>query len=75
MLLDRLDDALDGRSQVVLVKGEAGSGKTAVLTELARRAERADPRLVVVAGQCQPSTGAVDLYAPFRQVLGLLSGR
>jgi DNA-binding SARP family transcriptional activator/predicted ATPase len=73
-LHDDLRRALRGRSQIRFVQGEAGSGKTALLSEFVRLADREDPRLIVVGGQCPPHTGTTDLYAPFRQVFGMLVG-
>jgi len=49
-------------------------GKTALVTELARRAEKAYPDLVVAMGNCNAQTGTGDAYLPFREILGLLTG-
>jgi predicted ATPase len=65
---------LSGRNQVVFIQGEAGSGKSAVMTEFARRAERGDPKLLIAGGRCHPATGACDLYARFRRALRVLLG-
>ena len=73
-LHDDLRRALVGHSQIRFVQGEAGSGKTALLAEFVRLADREDPRLIVVGGQCPPHTGTTDLYAPFRQIFGMLVG-
>src|SRR5512137_1078902 len=73
--LDRfLDAALAGEGQVCFVSGEAGSGKTALVTEFARRAEARHPELVAAFGQADAQTGIGDPYLPFREVLGLLTG-
>ena len=73
--LDRfLDTALAGQGRVVFVTGEAGSGKTALVQEFARRAQDAHPDLVVASGNCNAHTGIGDPYLPFREVLGLLTG-
>ena len=65
-LLVGLDDALAGRTTVVLVEGEAGIGKTRLLEELARLA---DSRLVpVVWGRASTVEGAPPFW-PWRQVL------
>jgi predicted ATPase len=69
-----LDMALTGQGRVVLVTGEAGSGKTALLQEFTRRAQDAHPHLVVASGNCNAHTGIGDPYLPFREILGLLTG-
>jgi adenylate cyclase len=73
--LDRfLDAALAGQGQVCFVSGEAGSGKTALLTEFARRAQARHPDLVAALGQGDAQTGIGDPYLPFREVLRQLTG-
>ena len=69
-----LDTALSGKGQVVFVKGEAGSGKTALVQEFARRSLEAHSDLIVAGGNCNAHTGIGDPYLPFREVLGLLTG-
>jgi len=66
--------ALAGQGQVAFVTGETGAGKTALLQEFARRAARADERVLVVSGNCNAHTGRGDPYLPFREVLGVLAG-
>jgi ABC-type oligopeptide transport system substrate-binding subunit len=66
--------ALAGQGQVALVAGEAGSGKTALVHEFARRAQAATPDLVVAVGNCNAHTGLGDPYLPFREMLSLLAG-
>ncbi len=73
-LNESLDAALAGQSQVCFVTGEAGSGKTTLITEFARRAEEANADLVIAIGDCNAQTGIGDPYLPFREVLGLLTG-
>lgn len=69
-----LDRILAGQAQVCFVTGEAGSGKTALVTEFARRAQEAHADLLVAHGTCNAQTGLGDPYLPFREVLGLLTG-
>jgi DNA-binding SARP family transcriptional activator/predicted ATPase len=69
-----LNLALTGQGRVVLVTGEAGSGKTALLQEFTRRAQDAHPHLVVASGNCNAHTGIGDPYLPFREILGMLTG-
>jgi predicted ATPase len=69
-----LDRALAGKGQVYFVTGDAGSGKTALVGEFARRAQQAHPNLLVAVGNCNAQTGLGDPYLPFREVLALLFG-
>ncbi len=69
-----LNAALTGRGQMALIVGEAGSGKTALLQEFARRAQETHSDLIVAIGHCNTHTGAGDPYLPFRELLGLLTG-
>ena len=73
-LNESLDTALAGQGQVCFVTGEAGSGKTTLIAEFARRAQEANADLVVAIGDCNAQTGIGDPYLPFREVLGLLTG-
>jgi serine/threonine protein kinase/predicted ATPase len=69
-----LDEAVAGCGRVAFVTGEAGSGKTALIDEFARRAQSARADLIVARGNCNAQTGMGDPYLPFREVLGLLTG-
>jgi len=69
-----LDRALAGRGGVALIAGEAGSGKTALLDEFARRACLAHGDLIAVRGRCNAHGGAGDPYLPFREILQTLAG-
>ncbi len=76
--LARLDEllarALAGQLALCFVTGEAGSGKTALVTEFARRAEQSHNDLVFAIGECNAQTGIGDPYLPFREILSLLTG-
>ncbi len=73
--LDReLELALAGNGRVVLVSGEPGQGKTALMTAFAARAQAAHPELLVAVGTCNAYTGRGDPFLPFRQILGQLTG-
>jgi adenylate cyclase len=76
--LEKLDGfllrALADQGQVCFVIGEAGSGKTTLVTEFARRAQDRHKKLVFAVGQADAETGAGDPYLPFREVLGQLTG-
>ena len=69
-----LEESLDGRGRVVFVTGEAGTGKTALISEFTRRSQDEHPDLIVARGNCDAQTGAGDPYLPFREVLCLLTG-
>jgi predicted ATPase len=63
--------AMTGRSQVVVVSGEAGIGKTRLCAEAGERAERAGWR--VVWGRCWPYGGAPPLW-PWPAILTDVAG-
>ena len=65
---------MSGRGQVAFVAGEAGTGKSALLQEFARRAQADNSTLVVAAGNCNAYTGTGDPYLPFREILEQLVG-
>ncbi len=69
-----LGNAAASKTQVVFIAGEAGAGKSALVTEFVRRTEGADSKVVAAIGECNAQTGVGDAYLPFRQVLTLLSG-
>lgn len=69
-----LNLALTGRGRVAFVVGEAGSGKTALVQEFARRAQDAHPHLIIAGGNCNAFSGIGDPYLPFREILALLTG-
>jgi adenylate cyclase len=69
-----LKAALAGQGKVVFVTGDAGSGKTALIQEFARRVQAAHPDLVSAGGHGNAQTGIGDPYLPFREILGLLTG-
>ncbi len=68
-----LDDAALGRAHVVFIAGEAGAGKSSLVTEFIRREEESDPILITSIGECNAQTGIADPYLPFRQVLTTLT--
>jgi len=66
-----LQTALAGRRQVVLIAGEAGIGKTALLNAFLDRARGANSMLVA-CGQCVEQYGAREAYLPIFDALGAL---
>jgi DNA-binding SARP family transcriptional activator/predicted ATPase len=73
-LENHLRRMMDAQGNVVFITGEAGSGKTTLIDEFTRRAQKVHPELVVVGGKCNYHTGIGDPYLPFREILGLLTG-
>ncbi len=69
-----LETTRTGRGQILFVIGGAGRGKTMLVQEFARRAQAADPELVIASGNCNAHTGLGDPYLPFREALNLLAG-
>ncbi|MFN2184458.1 MAG: AAA family ATPase [Anaerolineae bacterium] len=76
--LAQLDQALArvlaGQTRVILVTGEAGTGKTTLLTHFARRAQEAHRWLIVAGGRCGAYAGLGDPLLPFREILQSLTG-
>ncbi len=66
--------ALQSKGQVVFLSGEAGAGKTSLVSEFARQAEYKHGDLVVAIGSCNAQTGIGDAYLPFREILAQLTG-
>jgi DNA-binding SARP family transcriptional activator/tetratricopeptide (TPR) repeat protein len=69
-----LENVLEGEGRVLFVTGDAGSGKTALLTEFTRRAMARYPDLIVLWSQCNAYTGQSDPYYPFRELAKMLGG-
>ena len=74
----RLDQAIQrvmgSQGRVIFVTGEAGSGKTTLVAEFARRSQTVYGDLMVASGNCNAHTGIGDPYLPFREILELLTG-
>jgi adenylate cyclase len=73
-LAEALAEARDGCGQLRFVIGGAGRGKTALVSEFARRALSAIPDLLAATGYCHGQNGYGDLYTPFREILVQLTG-
>lgn len=69
-----LKQALTDKGRVVFVTGEAGQGKTTLLSKFARQAQAAHPDLVVATGASPVYTPVSAPYAIFREVLEMLTG-
>jgi adenylate cyclase len=64
--------ATEGTGGLVLVAGEAGIGKTALLEAFVARALRDREDLVVAVGNCNAQTGIADPLLPFRELMAAL---
>lgn len=69
-----LERALTGDGQQIFIVGEAGSGKTALISEFINRTVETYPGLIIASGTCNAQTGIGDPYLPFREILELLTG-
>lgn len=73
-LLAAFREAKAGHGRALFVVGEAGSGKTALLAELARRLLAEEPAVAVAGGKGHAPVGLGDPYLPFREALHVLHG-
>lgn len=69
-----LEQAIAGQGRVVFVTGEAGAGKTSLVSEFIYQAQQNRADLLSVVGNCHAQTGRGDPYLPFREILNLLTG-
>ncbi len=69
-----LEWAMAGQGSAVFVTGEAGAGKTTLIKEFIRQAQKNNDELLFAVGNCNAQTGISDPYLPFREILGLLTG-
>lgn len=73
-LQSHLHEAVAGEGHVIFITGEAGQGKTSLMSEVAYRAQSDYPELIVTSGACQALAGIADPYLPFRDLMAMLSG-
>ena len=71
-LRDYLGAALTGERQMVLITGEPGIGKTALVDEFQQRAAIEVPALRIARGQCIEAYGGTEAYYPILEALGQL---
>jgi DNA-binding winged helix-turn-helix (wHTH) protein len=71
-LREYLQQAVRGQRQLVLVTGEPGSGKTALVDAFQRQAIREVPGLRLARGQCVEGYGGTEACYPMLEALGQL---
>lgn len=68
-----LNQALDGRLQIVFLTGEAGVGKTALLGAFVEQTRKQNPDISIAGSRCQAVTGSTTSpFQPFEQILASL---
>ncbi|MFN2188324.1 MAG: ABC transporter substrate-binding protein, partial [Candidatus Promineifilaceae bacterium] len=73
-LNELLVKALEGQGQIAFLSGDAGSGKSSLMSAFTSRAGEKGQELLVAWGTCNAFSGSGDPYLPFRKVLGALTG-
>lgn len=72
-LNELLKSTLTGHGQVTFITGEAGRGKTALVQAFCQAAQARHEDLIVVGGSCNPHAGVGAPYAPFREIMAVLT--
>ncbi len=70
-----LNQAINGKSQLLLVTGSPGQGKTALIKEFLHQALETHPSLAAAWGNSHAYFGSGDPYLPFREILEMLTGQ
>lgn len=73
-LVEKFDKVLAGHGQVAFVVGDAGQGKSALLSEFSNQIQKLHGDLIAANGSNEAHSGIGDPYLPFRDVLALLTG-
>ncbi len=68
-LLEAWKRARGGRPQVIFLAGDAGLGKTRMVTRLCHDIRAETPEVVIGWGECTSGAASVEPYLPFRQAL------
>ena len=73
-LHEQLAQALSGQGRIVFISGEAGQGKSNLMSEFAHQALDANQDLLLARGWSDVYTGQGDPLLPFRDVFRTLAG-
>ncbi|MGD2026596.1 MAG: AAA family ATPase [Anaerolineales bacterium] len=73
-LRTHLDSMIEGQGNIVMISGEAGSGKTMLIREFIRQVQSRYPFLISATGYSNAFTGVGDPYLPFGEILYQLCG-
>ena len=68
------DEMLCGQGKVVFVTGEAGRGKSSLVKAFAEQMQARRQDLLVLCSSCNAHSGIGDPYAPFSDILSILTG-
>jgi predicted ATPase len=63
-----------GRGNIRFIAGQAGSGKTALVSHFIQQTLNSDPQAVFAVGTCNAQAGIGDPYLPFRETITMLTG-
>ena len=74
LLQARFHEMLTGSGKIVLVAGDAGWGKTALIDAFTQQVRVSHPNTIVAFGNGIAYTGFGDPYLPFREILEFLTG-
>src|SRR3984957_11339406 len=72
LLRETWQRALSGERQIVLITGEPGIGKTALVEEFQRQVAVGERSVRIVHGQCTEGYGSREAYGPMLDALGQL---
>ena len=73
-LNDLLSQSIQNRGKICFISGEAGAGKTALISAFSGQALKKYKKIVVAIGSCSSHYGISDPYLPFKEILALLTG-
>ena len=66
----KLSDTLSGNPNLLLIKGEAGIGKSTIVREFCNLSQYSNAKIIISWGQCLSQYS--DPYLPFKEILALL---